>query len=134
MEKLKVAVNHTMKKTKVQKLGGKENSFKRAAPWVDRELIENVNLRSKYSREWRYARKRGNQVEIIECKNRYYIQKGIRATMVGDKKGGWEEKKILETTGDPAAFWRMIKLLLGKNKEDNEEVYIYIMMKEKKQK
>ena len=125
MEKLKTAVNHTMKKTKVQKLGGKENSFKRAAPWVDKELIENVNLRSKLSREWRYARKRGNQVEIRECMNKYYIQKGITASMVGDKKGGWEEKKILETLGDPAAFWRMIKLLLGKNKEDNEEAYIY---------
>merc|ERR1712215_242081 len=39
--------------------------------------------------------------------------------------GGGEEKKISETMGDPAAFWRMIKLLLGKKKDDNEEAYIY---------
>ena len=125
MEKLKTAVNHTMKKTKVQRLGGKENSFKRAAPWVDKELIENVNLRSKFSREWRYARKEGNEIKIKECKDKYYTQKGITASMVGDKKGGWEQKKITETLGDPAAFWRMIKLLLGKNKDNNEEAYIF---------
>merc|ERR1711888_197601 len=124
MEKLKVAVSHTMKKTKIQKPGRKRQTLK-AAPWVDKELRDNVDLRSRYSREWRYARKRGDQVEIKKCKEKYYIQKGITATMVGVKKGGWEEKKISETMGDPAAFWRMIKLLLGKNKDDNEETYIY---------
>merc|ERR1711888_328387 len=125
MEKLKTAANHTMKKTKVQKLGGKEKSFKKAAPWVDKELIENVNLRSKYNREWRYARKEGNEIKIKECKDKYYTQKEITASMVGNKKGGWEQKKITETLGDPAAFWRMIKLLLGKNKDNNEEAYIF---------
>ena len=84
-----------------------------------------MDLRSKYSREWRYARKKGDQEEIKKCREKYYIQKGITATMVGNKKGGWEEKKILETEGDPVAFWRMIKLLLGNKKDDKEEAYIF---------
>ena len=33
--------------------------------------------------------------------------------------------KILETEGNPEAFWRMIKVLLGKEKVDNEETYIF---------
>ena len=104
IEKLKVAVNHTMKKTKIQKIGGKEKSIKKAAPWVDKELIDNVNLRSKYSREWRYARKRGDQVEIKECKDKYYVQKGITATMVGDKKGGVGRKENLRDNRGSSSF------------------------------
>ena len=52
-----------MKKYKIQKPGRKWQTIK-AAPWVDKELRDNVDLRSKYSREWRYARKRGDQEEI----------------------------------------------------------------------
>merc|ERR1712033_143018 len=99
-----------MKKTKVQKPGRKRQTLK-AAPWVDKELRDNVDLRSEYSREWRYARKRGDQEEIKKCKEKYYTQKGVTATMVGNKKSGWEEMKILETEGNPEAFWRMIKVL-----------------------
>ena len=80
-------------------------------------------MRSKYSREWRYARKKGDQEEIKKCKEKYYTQKGVTAIMVGNKKSGWEEMKILETEGNPEAFWRMIKVLLGKEKADNEETY-----------
>ena len=49
--------------------------------------------RSKYSREWRYARKRGNAEEIEICKKRYLQQKGVTAVMTGNKKSNWEEKK-----------------------------------------
>merc|ERR1712121_471189 len=124
IEKLKTAVNHTMKKTKLQKPGRKWQTI-RAAPWVDRELRDNVDLRSKYSREWRYARKKGNQEEIEKCKENYFTQKGVTNTMVGNKKSGWEVMKIQETENDPAALWRMIKMLLGKKKIDNEEAYIF---------
>merc|ERR1711888_419235 len=93
MDKLKKSVDHTMKKSKLQKPGGKKQTLK-AAPWVDRELTDSIDLRSRLSREWRYARKRGNVEEIKECKEKYYQQKRITAIMVGNKKGGWEEKKI----------------------------------------
>merc|ERR1711891_3944 len=62
MDKLKKSVDHTMIKSKLQKPGGKKQTLK-AAPWVDRELTDSLDLRSKFSREWRYARKRGNVEE-----------------------------------------------------------------------
>ena len=45
--------------------------------------------------------------------------------MVGSKKSGWEVMKIQETENDPEAFWRMIKTLLGKEKVDSEETFIF---------
>ena len=124
MEKLKTAVNHTMKKTKLQRPGRKWQTIK-AAPWVDKELRDNVDLRSKYSREWRHARKKGDQGEIENCKENYFTQKGVTNIMVGNKKSGWEAMKIQETENNPEAFWKMIKLLLGREKLDNEEAFIY---------
>ena len=105
----------------------------RAAPWVDKELIDNIGLRSKYSREWRHARKKGETGEIDICKNRYVQQKGKTAVMTGDKKSSWEERRIAETRGDPKAFWKMIKELLGKGKEDCEEAYIFTEGGEKRE-
>ena len=66
-----------------------------AAKWVDQELIDNVNLRSSYSRQWRYARKREAPEEEIErCKSRYEAQQKKTSVMTGIKKSNWEEKKI----------------------------------------
>merc|ERR1712033_39798 len=73
MEKINTAVKQTMKRTKLERPGRKWQTI-RAAPWVDRELKENVNLRSKLSREWRYARKEGNQGKIEECEEKYQTQ------------------------------------------------------------
>jgi len=58
MEKIKTSVNSTMKKRKKIRPGGKREIKLLAAEWVDRELLDNVKLRSKLNREWRYARKR----------------------------------------------------------------------------
>merc|ERR1712121_153942 len=73
----------------------------------------------------RYPRKRGNAEEIEESKKKYYQQKGVTAIMVRNKKSSWEEEKIAETEGNSEAFWKMIKVLLGRGKEDKEEVYIF---------
>ena len=105
MDKLRLSVNHTMKRSLKKKPGGKKHSTMRAAPWVDKELLDNIGLRSRYSREWRYARKKGEPDEIVElCKNRYLQQKSKTATLTGDKKSNWEEKRIAETWGDARAF------------------------------
>ena len=106
----------------------------RAAPWVDKELLESIGLRSKYSREWRYARKRREPKEIVDMhKRRYLLQKSRTATLTGDKKSNWEEKRIAETWGDAKAFWKMIKDLLGKNKEETKEACIFTEEGEKKE-
>ena len=44
--------------------------------------------------------------------------------MPGNKKGKWE-KKIIETKKDGKKFWNMIKELLGKNKDRDEEAHVY---------
>ena len=85
MGKLKTSVSQTMKRTKLQRPGRKWQTIK-AAPWVDKELRDNVDLRSKYSREWRYARKEGEQGKIEMCKEKYFKQKEITGIMVGNKK------------------------------------------------
>ena len=74
INKLKTSVEHTMKRSFKKKPGGKNQSIK-AAPWVDKELTDNIELRSKYSREWRYARKKGDVEEIKECERKYFQQK-----------------------------------------------------------
>ena len=45
--------------------------------------------------------------------------------MSGNQKGEWEKKKIIETKKDGKKFWTMIKELFGKNKDRDEEAYIY---------
>merc|ERR1711874_718770 len=56
IEKIKTSVNSTMKKRKKIRPGGKKEMKLLAAEWVDRELIENVKLRSKLNRECRYTK------------------------------------------------------------------------------
>merc|ERR1711874_389209 len=45
--------------------------------------------------------------------------------MTGDKKSSWESFKINETWNDSKKFWVMIKELLGKKRELNDEAFIY---------
>ena len=122
--KIKSICRPHYEKSKLEKPGGKNQTLK-AAPWVDKELQDSIDLRSKYSREWRHARKRGDEDEIKKCREKYYKQKGVTAIMVGNKKSSWEEEKIIETKNNPAAFWKMIKVLFGREKDDNEETYIF---------
>ena len=101
---------------------------------MDEELIMNIKLRSRYSKEWRHARKKNESEEITErLKQNYLVQKSRTALMTGDKKSLWENKKIEETWSDSKAFWRMIGELLGKNKELTEEAYIFTDQGEKRE-
>ena len=45
--------------------------------------------------------------------------------MSGEKKGKWEIRKIEETRRDGKKFWNVIRELLGKNKERDEETFVY---------
>ena len=87
IDKLKVSVNSTMKRRKKLRPGGKRKMKLLAAEWVDKELLENIKLRSKLSREWRHARKRNEPAKIIkQYEKRYLHQKSITAIMTGDEK------------------------------------------------
>merc|ERR1711874_520784 len=99
--KLKASIDSTMKRRKIIKLGSKRKMKLLSAEWMDKELIENIKLRSKLSREWRYARKRKEPDEILkQYEKRYLHQKSITALMTGDKKSAWESRKINETWKD----------------------------------
>merc|ERR1711874_775665 len=126
MSKLKTSIDETMKRRKMINLGGKGKLKLISAEWVDKELIDNIKLRSKLSREWRLARKRKEPVEVLrQYKRRYLEQKSVTALMTGDKKSAWESRKINEPWKDSKKFWKMIKELLGKDKEFEEETYVY---------
>merc|ERR1712033_144317 len=90
------------------------------------ELMDNIKLRMKLNRNWRFSRKE-NQPLIVqeEFKEKYETQKRITSALAGKKKSEWERKKIQETWKDGKLFWNMIRELLGKNKEEEEETYIY---------
>ena len=73
---MKTSLNITLRKRKRIKLGNKGRETLLAAEWVDSELIENINKRSRFSRDWRIARKEKASEEIQKaCKDRYIEQK-----------------------------------------------------------
>ena len=105
-----------------------------AEEWVDLELIDNINKRSRLSRDWRRARKEGASEDIQKiCKERYEQQKKLTAIMTNKKKGDWEKKKVEETLKDGKKFWTMIKELLGKDKRRDEESFVFTQEGEKKE-
>ena len=58
MEKMKSTLNIVLRKKKRIKLGKKGKETMLAAEWVDQELIDNINTRSRLSRDWRIAKKK----------------------------------------------------------------------------
>ena len=95
---MKHTLNYTMRKIKKIKTGSKGKNLVLAAAWVDKELRDNIKLRSCYSREWNKAKRNNSQPELIEiCKRKYLKQKHITTIMSGNKKSQWEDKKIKET-------------------------------------
>ena len=75
MNKMKYTLNSVLRKKKRIKAGrGKKTIL--AAEWVDDELIKNIQIRSKMSRDWRIARKNKETEEIqLIYKERYENQK-----------------------------------------------------------
>merc|ERR1712082_557184 len=132
MSKIKSSVEYTMRRKLRKKPGGKKQTTMKAATWVDTELLGNIKLRSQLSKAWRHARKRNEPEEVIDrYKQEYILQKSKTANLTGQKKSQWEENKIAETRGDSKAFWKMIKELLGKDKEDSEVAFIFTEKGEK---
>merc|ERR1712082_410293 len=101
MDKIRTSVEHTMRKRLKKKPSRKKKEKKymiKAAKWVDSELLRSINLRSKLSRAWRYARKREEPEQVLEIyKQEYVSQKSITPKLTGLKKSQWEVEKIEET-------------------------------------
>ena len=97
-----------------------------AAKWVDNELIDNLKIRSRLNRNWRYAKENNLPMEIQEeCRKKYMHQKTKTAVMAGEKKSTWEKEKVEEMWRDGKKFWAMIRELIGKDREREEEAYVY---------
>ena len=134
MSKIRSSVEYAMRRRQKKRPEERRRTTMKAAPWVDTELLVNIKYRSQLSRAWRHARKRKEPEEVIDkYKQEYLLQKSRTAIMTGQKKSQWEENKIAETWGDSKAFWKMIKELLGKDKEDTEEAFIYTKEGDKKE-
>ena len=54
-------MNLTLKKSKKIKIGKKGRKTIRAAEWVDQELNDNIKLRIRLNKNWRFARKNNLQ-------------------------------------------------------------------------
>ena len=97
MDKIRTSVEHTMKKRLKKKPNRKKKEKKymiKAAKWVDSELLRSINLRSKLSKAWRYARKRNEPEQVLEIyKQEYVSQKKITAELTSQKKSQWEVEK-----------------------------------------
>ena len=110
MKKIKTTQDVVLKKRKRIKVGRRGKRKVIAAEWVDIELIENINLRSKLSRRWRMTRKQRKPPEILKLyEEEYKEQQRKTSIMSGKKKGQWEIRKIEETKRDGKKFWNMIK-------------------------
>merc|ERR1711874_302898 len=99
MKKVKTTQDVVLKKKKRIKVGkrGKQNVI---AEWVDLELIDNINLRSKLSRRWRLARKQNKPEEVLKAyKEEYEKQQRKTSIMSGKKKrrmGSKQNRRNLE--------------------------------------
>ena len=61
-----------------------------AAEWVDQELIDNIKLRNRLSKNWRFARKNDLAKEVQEeSKRKYEHQKKT------DSNYGWRKKRAI---------------------------------------
>ena len=72
MEKLKKTLNTTLLKRKRIRIDGRGKKVILAAKWVDKELTDNLKIRSRLNRNWRFAKKNNLPLDIQEeCKGKY---------------------------------------------------------------
>ena len=68
MEKLKKTLNTTLLKRKRIRIDRKGKKILLAAKWVDTEMVDNLKVRSRLNRNWRFAKKNNLPLDIQkEC-------------------------------------------------------------------
>ena len=84
---MKKTVDIVLKRKKRIKLGRKGRKTLSAAEQVDQELIDNIKLRNRLSKNWRFTRRNNLAKEVQEeSKRKYEYQKKLTAKMAGEKK------------------------------------------------
>ena len=87
MNKIKTTQDKVLKNKKRIRVGRRGKQKVTAAEWVDIELIDNINLRSRLSRRWRVARKQGAPTETLKLyEEEYKEQQRKTSVMSGEKK------------------------------------------------
>ena len=89
MKKIKTSQNKVLKKRKRIRIGRRGNKKITAAEWVDIELIENINLRSRLSRRWKIARKQGEPPEVLELYEKEYKEQKKRTSIMSGRKNDY---------------------------------------------
>merc|ERR1712030_41272 len=126
MNKIELAQEKTLKKTRKIKIGNKEKKTVLSAEWMDAQAVVYIRERKIKSRVWRFARRRNSpQQDIIILKESYKDQQVTTSRYVGQRKGGWEKRKILEARKNSKILWNMAKEIAGKTKKKDEQVYVY---------
>ena len=76
MNKLNRTLRTVLLKKKRIKVDKKGKKIILAAQWVDKELIDNLKIRSRLNRNWRHIKKNNLQIEIQEeCRKNIYFRK-----------------------------------------------------------
>ena len=87
MEKLKRTLNTTLLKGKRIRIDRKGKKIILAAKCVDKEMVDNLKIRSRLNRNWRFAKKNNLPLDIQkECRDKFMHQKNKTAVMAGRKK------------------------------------------------
>ena len=89
-------------------------------------MIDNLKIRSRLNRNWRHAKKNNFLADIKdECRKKYLHQKEKTIIMANNKKGTWEIENVKEKWNDGKKFWAMIRELIGRDREREEEAYVF---------
>merc|ERR1712030_149770 len=126
MNKIELAQEKTLKKTRKIKIGNKEKKTVLSVEWMDTQAVVYIRERKIKSRAWRFARGRNAPQHDIEIQKKSYEDQQVTTSRyVSQRKGGWEKRKILETRKNSKILWNMAKEITGTTKKKDEQVYVY---------
>merc|ERR1712121_403891 len=60
-----------------------------------------------------------------ELRRSYISQQILTSRYVGTRKGGWENKKVLEAKQNSKILWNMAREIAGKTKRKDEQMYVF---------
>merc|ERR1711888_12729 len=106
-----------MKTTKME-----DDQNGRRPKWTTTKMEDDQNGRrpkwktTKMEDDQNGRRPKWKTTKIEECEEKYQTQKAVTHIMTGNKKSDWEVMKIKEIEKNPAALWKDINMLLGKEK------------------